>query len=96
MNNKIDNSTAFCQVLRQQRISRGLTHLSLGLQSGFPRKYIYDLESGNVIPSIRVVFRLSKALGYSAAGFVSLIERRMEGNDIPSIPLKNSKLANDI
>ena len=42
-----------------------------------------------------MVFRLSKALGYSAAGFVSLIERRMEGNDLPSIPLKNSKLTDD-
>lgn len=82
---KIDPSTAFCQVLRQQRISRGLTHSTLGLKSGFPRKYIYSLEVGNEHPSLRVVLRLATALGYSGAGFVTLIERRMSGNDIPPV-----------
>ncbi len=85
MVNKIDTATAFCQILRQQRMSRGLTHLTLGLKSGFPRKYIYDLEVGNEHPSLRVVIRLASALGYSGAGFVTLIERRIEGNDIPPI-----------
>ncbi len=85
MNTKIDTTTAFCQVLRQQRMSRGLTHATLGLKSGFPRKYIYSLEYGNESPSLRVVLRLASALGYSGAGFVTLIERRMSGSDIPEI-----------
>ena len=82
MNIKIDTLTAFCQVLRQQRMSRVLTHATLGLKSGFPRKYIYSLEFGNEIPTLRVVLRLASALGYSGAGFVTLIERRMSGSDI--------------
>ena len=85
MNTKIDTSTAFCQVLRQQRMSRGLTHATLGLKSGFPRKYIYSLEYGDESPSLRVVLRLAGALGYSGAGFVTLIERRMNGNDITAV-----------
>ncbi len=82
---KIDTSTAFCQVMRQQRMSRGLTHSALGLKSGFPRKYIYSLEVGNEHPSLRVVLRLANALGYSGAGFVTLVERRMTGSDIPPL-----------
>ncbi|OUT98779.1 MAG: hypothetical protein CBC01_02705 [Betaproteobacteria bacterium TMED41] len=92
MNNKIDTSTAFCQVLRQQRMSRGLTHSTLGLKSGFPRKYIYSLEAGNELPSLRVVLRLANALGYSGAGFVTLIERRMNGEDIPPVSSFTKKL----
>jgi hypothetical protein len=66
-------------------MSRGLTHSTLGLKSGFPRKYIYSLEVGNEPPSLRVVLRLANALGYSGAGFVTLIERRISGDDIPPI-----------
>ena len=94
MNIKIDTLTAFCQVLRQQRMSRGLTHASLGLKSGFPRKYIYSLEAGNESPSLRVVLRLASALGYSGAGFVTLIERRMNGSDIPSMSSFTKNVSN--
>ena len=66
-------------------MSRGLTHSTLGLKAGFPRKYVYSLEVGNEHPSLRVVIRLANALGYSGAGFVTLIERRMAGNDMPSV-----------
>ena len=44
MKEEVEPAIAFCEVLRQQRISRGLTHKDLGLRAGLPGKYIYDLK----------------------------------------------------
>ena len=45
MKEEVEPAIAFCEVLRQQRITRGLTHKTLGLRTGLPGKYIYDLEN---------------------------------------------------
>ncbi|OUV04165.1 MAG: hypothetical protein CBC42_00210 [Betaproteobacteria bacterium TMED82] len=78
---EVEPTTAFCQVLRQQRLARQLTYQSLGLRAGLPSKFIFNLECGNERPSLDTVFKVAKALGYSGAGFVSLIERRIYGID---------------
>ncbi len=81
MNEQVEPSKAFCEVLRQQRLSRGYSHHSLGIKSGLPGKYIYELECGNQKPYLSTVFKLASAFGYSASGFLNIVERRINGTD---------------
>ena len=81
MKEEVEPAIAFCEVLRQQRTSRGLTHKTLGLRTGLPGKYIYDLENGNEEPLLRTAHKLAAGLGFSTAGFVKIIERRIYGLD---------------
>ena len=79
---EVEPTIAFCQVLKQQRLARRLTYQTLGLMAGLPAKFIFDLEGGNEKPSLTTVFKLAKSLGYSGAGFVTLVERRIYGTDL--------------
>ena len=81
MRQEVEPATAFCEVLRQQRISRGLTHKTLGLRTGLPSKYIYDLENGNEEPYLKTAHKLAAGLGFSTSGFIKIIERRIYGHD---------------
>ena len=81
MKEEVEPAIAFCEVLRQQRISRGLTHKDLGLRAGLPGKYIYDLENGNEEPFLKTAHKLAAGLGLSTSGFLKIIERRIYGFD---------------
>ena len=81
MRQEVEPAIAFCEVLRQQRVSRGLTHKTLGLRTGLPGKYIYDLENGNAEPSLKITHKIAAGLGFSTSGFVKIIERRIYGLD---------------
>ena len=81
MKEEVEPAIAFCEVLRQQRISRGLTHKDLGLRVGLPGKYIYDLENGNEEPFLKTTHKLAAGLGFSTSGFLKVIERRIYGLD---------------
>ena len=81
MREEVEPGTAFCEVLRQQRITRGLTHKTLGLRTGLPGKYIYDLENGNEEPYLKTTHKIAAGLGFSTSGFLKIIERRIYGQD---------------
>ena len=81
MRQEVEPTIAFCEVLRQQRLSRGLTHKALGLRTGLTGKYLYDLENGNEEPYLKTVHKLAAGLGFSTSGFLKIIERRIYGLD---------------
>ena len=81
MREEVEPGTAFCEVLRRQRITRGLTHKTLGLRTGLPGKYIYDLENGNEEPYLKTTHKIAAGLGFSTSGFLKIIERRIYGQD---------------
>ncbi len=71
---------AFGQVLKEHRLRCGLSQEALGLESGFHRTYISQLERGLKNPSLTTIIRLSEILGISAAEVVRLVELRAEGS----------------
>ena len=88
----MEPAIAFCEVLRQQRISRGLTHKDLGLRAGLPGKYIYDLENGNEEPFLKTTHKLAAGLGFSTSGFaaIEVVSFVFASTDWMSILLKHS------
>lgn len=57
---------AFGEVLRQARVSRGLSQQDLALEAELDRTYISLLERGQRQPTITTVIVLAKALGGDA------------------------------
>lgn len=64
---------AFGRVLRTLREERGISQERLGHDSGSGRTYISQLERGEKGPSLKMVFRLSKALRVVPADFVERV-----------------------
>ena len=81
MKEEVEPSIAFCEVLRQQRMSRRLTHKSLGIRSGLPGRYLLELENGNKEPYLKTIHKLANGLSLSSSGFLKIIERRIYGLD---------------
>ena len=89
MKEEVEPNVAFCEVLRQQRMSRGLTHKSLGIRSGLPSRYLLELENGNKEPYLKTIHKLANGLGLSSSGFLKIIERRIYGLDTEDIDKKD-------
>ena len=68
MKEEVEPSIAFCEVLRQQRMSRGLTHKSLGIRSGLPARYLLELENGNKEPYLKTIHKLDEWVHFSSIG----------------------------
>ena len=65
---------AFGRVLREVRESRDLSQEALGFESGYHRTYIGLLERGKS-PSLRTIFRLSRALKVSPSDLIGRTEK---------------------
>jgi transcriptional regulator with XRE-family HTH domain len=76
----VRDTEAFGQILREHRLRRGLSQEGLGLESGFHRTYISQLERGLKNPSLSTIIRLSEILGVAAAEMVRLVELRSGGS----------------
>jgi transcriptional regulator with XRE-family HTH domain len=66
---------AFGRVLREVRESRDLSQEALGFESGYHRTYIGLLERGSKSPSLRTIFRLSRALKVSPSDLIGRTEK---------------------
>lgn len=75
---------SFGQLLNSWRSTRGLSQLSLALESDVSQRHISFLESGRATPSRTMVLRLSEALGVPlahrnaflvSAGFASIFKK---------------------
>lgn len=67
-------------VLRYLRKQRGLSQETLALDAGLERNYISLIELGKNSPSIRILFKLSKALDISSSAFLAGVEAHMQEN----------------
>jgi len=69
---------AFGKVLREQRVKQGLSQEELGHIAGVPRNHIGNIERGENLPTLGLVFKLSVALKIPAATLIAETERIMK------------------
>lgn len=55
------------RTIRENRQIRGVTQLSLGLETGLSKAYVCDIEKGRRNPSFTVICRIAKAMGMDPA-----------------------------
>lgn len=76
----MEPEVAFGIVLRQLRKQSGLSQESLAHAAGMERNYISLLELGRNSASVKMIFRISSALGVSVADFMALVEAKSKEN----------------
>lgn len=74
----MDPSVAFGKVLRTLRKSAGYTQEQLALAADVERNFVSLIERGINQPSIRVIFKLSRALKIPASEMILLVEEKLE------------------
>lgn len=67
-------------VLRTLRKQQGLSQETLALDAGVERNYISLIELGKNSPSIRILFKLSKALRVSPSDLLALAEEQLQNS----------------
>jgi len=64
----------FGEELQKIRKEKGLSQEQLGFESGYHRTYISQLERGVKSPSLKTIFRISKALTIQPSKLIQRIE----------------------
>ena len=72
----MEPETAFGQVLRELRKGQEMSQEALALESELERNYISLLELGRNSASLKMIFKLAKALNVSVADFMGMVETR--------------------
>ncbi len=67
---------AFGIVLREQRKERDLSQEALAHEAGVERNYISLLELGRNSASVKMIFKITAALGVSVSEFMTLVEEK--------------------
>jgi transcriptional regulator with XRE-family HTH domain len=78
MPGKIRINVLLGSALRSARLAAGITQESLAFQANLDRTYISHLENGHKSPTVDVLFRISTALGISAAQLITQVEQSLE------------------
>ncbi|AKK09918.1 helix-turn-helix transcriptional regulator [Corynebacterium testudinoris] len=60
----VQSPMMFADFVRSQRVQRGMTQQDLGSQAGMSRRWVQDLESGKLVPSLEATLRVASAFGY--------------------------------
>ena len=68
---------AFGQVLRRVRKAAGLTQEQLSLEAEVERNFVSLIERGVNQPTIRVLFKLAKALGTTPSQMLAEVEAKL-------------------
>jgi transcriptional regulator with XRE-family HTH domain len=74
--NSLDPGQAFGKVFRQTRKEAGLTQEQVAHATDLDRSFISLIERGERQPTVRVVFKLAKAVGKSPSDLILLTETR--------------------
>lgn len=74
----MDPATAFGRVLRQVRKDAGYTQERLALEAGVERNFVSLIERGINQPTVRVIFRLSKALSMAPSKLIHMVEQEID------------------
>ena len=65
---------AFGQTLRELRQKKGWSQETLAFEAGVDRNYISLIELGRNSPSLKMIFKLCRALGVSVRDCMSKVE----------------------
>lgn len=60
----VQSPMMFADFVRSQRVQRGMTQQDLGSQAGMSRRWVQDLESGKLVPSLEATLRVASVFGY--------------------------------
>lgn len=77
----MEQSLAFGQVLRRFRKEAGLTQEQLSLEADVERNFVSLIERGVNQPTIRVLFKLAKALGTTPSQMLLEVESMLSDHD---------------
>ncbi len=73
----MEPAVAFGNVLRRLRQEAGLTQEALGFEADLRRTYVSILELGQQQPSLTSILKIAKALKYSGADFIAMVEAEL-------------------
>ena len=77
----MDPAIIFGQVLRTLRKKAGLSQEQLALEAGIERNFVSLIERGVNQPSIRIIFKLAKALAVPPSAMIILVEEIIRHTD---------------
>ncbi|WP_427869552.1 helix-turn-helix domain-containing protein [Leucobacter luti] len=60
----IQSPRAFAEFVRSHRISAGMTQEDLSARTGMSRRWVQELESGKLVPSLEAALNVATAFGY--------------------------------
>lgn len=60
----IQSPKAFADFVRSHRINSGMTQEELGTRTGMSRRWVQELESGNLVPSLEATLSVATVFGY--------------------------------
>ncbi|GAA5528595.1 helix-turn-helix transcriptional regulator [Herpetosiphon gulosus] len=69
---------AFAVVLKDLRVSLGISQEELGFKANYHRTYISQLERGLKIPTLTTVFELAHVLKITPAEFIERVQQAFE------------------
>jgi len=76
----VDPAVAFGVVLRTLRKQAKLSQEQLALEAEIQRNFVSLMERGVNQPTVRMLFKLSKALGSSPSAMLALVEAKLVEN----------------
>ena len=87
-----DINEVFGNVIRTLRKRNGLSQETLAYRAEIDRTYMSSIERGKKNPTIKVVYKLSKALGITVSDIMGEFEKNIPLSDSPlnkTYPLDN-------
>lgn len=60
----IQSPNAFADFVRSHRVRSGMTQEDLGSRTGMSRRWVQELESGKLVPSLEATLSVASAFGY--------------------------------
>lgn len=80
----MNSHKAFALVLRQKRLTKGLTQSDLASLAGLTSRYIRNLEAGRSSPTLDTLFGLACALEAKAHDIVASVEEELDAAAVSS------------
>lgn len=80
----MNSQKAFASVLRDKRLTKGLTQSDLASLAGLTSRYIRNLEAGRSSPTLDTLFGLACALEAKAHDIVASVEEKMDAATVSS------------
>ncbi len=81
----MEPEVAFGLVLRELRKLKGLSQEKLAQEAEMERNYISLLELGRNSASVKMIFRLARAMDISVGEFMSLVETKTDESASPNV-----------
>lgn len=60
----IQSPKAFADFVRSQRVRSGMTQEDLSLRTGMSRRWVQELESGKLVPTLEAALSVAAAFSY--------------------------------